>query len=355
MKVWIHVEDPGAANWMVMLVPELRQRGHAVALATDGVAGGYLADRGIAPVEDFGPQAADFVLTGTSENLQSRGLAELASARRRGTPCGAVIDQAVNAAHRFSGGSADALAFAPDLLFVPDAAAYEAFVALGLADNRIAQVGNPHHDRVRMRAAALQRQDRVGLRRRLFPHADPSATLVLFASEVGYVVNPEAAQWVAENRFRGRGGVTFRSAVMLEELLDACAALPSRPRVVLRLHPKNTRAEFAAYEHELAAISAGGDPLEAVLAADLVVGMSSALLEDAWLAGARVMAVLPRPEEKAWLQPVAQGHIPAAGNRAELRRLLSAVLQAPPVPVGGTQAGTASSLIADLIELSVRT
>jgi hypothetical protein len=354
VKVWIHVEDPGAANWMVMLVPELQQRGHAVAIAADGVAGSYMAERGIALAEDFGPQGADFVLTGTSENLRSRGLSELAAACRRGTPCGAVIDQAVNAAHRFSGGSADALAFAPDMLFVPDAAARDAFAALGLADSRIAQVGNPHHDRVRQRAAALRLQDRAALRRQLFPDADPAATLVLFASEVGYVVNPEAAQWVAENRFRGRGGVTFRSAVVLEELLDACAALPSRPRVVLRLHPKNTRAEFAAYGPELAAVSAGGDPLEAVLAADLVVGMSSALLEDAWLAGARVMAVLPRPEEKAWLLPVAQGHIPAAGNREELRRLLPAVLAAPPPSVDVALEGTASSRIADLIERSVR-
>jgi hypothetical protein len=354
VKVWIHVEDPGAANWMVMLVPELQKRGHAVALASDGVAGGYLAERGIACMEPFGPLAADFVLTGTSENLQSRGLAELAAARRRGTPSGAVIDQAVNAAHRFSGGDDDALAFAPDMLFVPDAAARATFAALGLADSRIALVGNPHHDRVRQRAAALRQQDRKALRWRLFPGADPAATLVLFASEVGYVVNPEAAQWVAENRFRGRGSVTFRSAVVLEELLDACATLPSRPGVVLRLHPKNTRAEFAAYERELAAVSAGGDPLEAVLAADLVVGMSSALLEDAWLAGARVMAVLPRPEEKAWLQPVAQGHIPAAGNREDLRRLLPAVLAVPAAPVPDALAGTASSRIAELIERSVR-
>lgn len=315
----------------------------------DGIAAAYLADRGIPPSAPFAPEEANFVLTGTSENLQSRGLDEIGNARQRGIPSGAVVDQAVNAAHRFSGGGPDALAFAPDMVFVPDDAARDAFTTLGLPPTRIANVGNPHHDWLRRRRSELQGLDRNALRQRLLPQADPARAIVLFVSEVGYVVNPEAARWTTENRFHGRGGNTFRSAVVLEELLDACADLPDQPQVVLRLHPKNTEAEFATYRGELAAVSAGGDPLEAVLAADLVIGMTSALLEDAWVIGARVMAVLPRPEEKSWLQPVAKGFIPAVGNRAELRRLLPDVLTAQPEPPVA-QPGTAASRIVDCIE-----
>ena len=349
MNVWIHVEDPGAANWMVSLVPELDRRGHRTALVADGIAVTYLADRGITPSAAFAPEEANFVLTGTSENLRSRGLDEIGNARRRDIPSGAVVDQAVNAAHRFSGGGPDALAFAPDMIFVPDDAARDAFTALGLSPSRIAQVGNPHHDWLRRRRSELQGLDRTALRQRLFPKADPARAIVLFVSEIGYVVNPEAAQWTAENRFHGRGGDTFRSAVVLEELLDACAILPDQPQVVLRLHPKNTEAEFAAYRGELAAMSASGDPLEAALAADLVIGMTSALLEDAWVIGARVMAVLPRPEEKFWLQPVGKDLIPAAGDRSELRRVLPEALTAQPAPPTA-QPGTAAARIADYIE-----
>jgi hypothetical protein len=350
----VHVEDPGAANWMVPLLPELWRRGHGLRLVVDGAARDYLAARDIHGTADMSLDGIDFLLTGTSENLESRGLAAIAEARGLGIPSAAIVDQAVNAHHRFRGTANDPLGFAPDHVFVPDDAARDAFVALGLAAGRITVCGNPHHDRVVDVARRLRAEGRDAVRCRLFPGIPPGRPLVLFASEVGYVVNPESSAWIAANRFAGRGGTRYRSAVVLEEVLDACGAMQEAPAVVLRLHPKNDAAEFAAYEGELAAISAGGDPLEAVFAADLVIGMTSALLEDAALVGCAVLSVLPRPEEREWLQMLADGRIPAAGSRAELRRLLPQVMGransvAVPVPVRA-----AVAVIADAIEAEVR-
>jgi hypothetical protein len=330
-KVLIHVEDPGAANWILPVLPALKQRGVAVALLAEGAAVDYLKARGVrdfASEADVAVEAADFVLVGTSENLASRGLALIDRARASGVPCAAVVDQAVNAEHRFRGLGRDPLRHLPDWVFLPHAQSAERFMALGAQSERCIVVGNPHHDRVLAAGRDLAREGRAAVRSRVLPQAPGGRPVVVFVSEVGYVVNPEAERWQAANGFAGRGATRARSAVVLEEVLDACAAMTPRPFLVLRLHPKNRPEEFAPYSGELDAISQGDDPLALVYAADLVIGMTSALLEEAAMLGRRALAALPRPEEREWLTMVADGRIPHVLSRQQLRAALPALLLA---------------------------
>ncbi len=329
----IHVEDPGAANWIAALVPALATRGIAATLVADGHARAYLAERGIACPEDGAPawsllerHRPRAVLVGTSENADSRGLALIDAGRAAGIPTVAIVDQPANAEHRFRGRDRDPLRHAPDRIVVADRRTADAFAALGVAPSRIAVTGNPHHDRVLARAKSLAREGRADLRARLYPDVAPSRPLVIFIAEVGYVVNPEAKRWEQENRFRGRGSTRYRTAVILEEVLDALALRAPRAALVLRLHPKNVADEFAAYHDEIAAMSQGGDPLAAIFAADLVVGMTSALLEEAQLMGCRSLAVLPRAAERDWLAGLADGRIPVVESRAALHETMPALL-----------------------------
>jgi len=350
MRVLAFVEDPGAANWMAPLVGALAD--DMVVLTAAGSALSYLADRGLTaiPLESdvdaetlLARHRPDLLVTGTSENLESPGLALVDAARRAGVPSAALVDQAANAEHRFRGTGNDPLGHAPDLVLVPDDRAAQAFVGLGLARDAIAVTGNPHHDRVLARAAELEAEGRAAVRARVAPDA-AGLPLVVFLAEVGYVVNPEAERWSSEFNFEGRDGQSPRCARMLEELLDALAGLPQRSYVVLRLHPKNTRDEFETYGDAIDLVSQGGDPLSLVWAADLVVGLSGSLLEEAYLMGRPCLSILPHRAERAWLPGLQSGAIPMVEDRVALRRHLAQPWLAE--PARRRSAGTAAAAMA---------
>jgi hypothetical protein len=267
-------------------------------------------------------------IVGTSENLDTLGLTLIAEARERGVPSLSFVDQAANAEHRFRGRSADPLAYAPDILLLPNETARQAFAGLGFAAQRLIVTGDPHHDRVLEAARRLAREGRAAVRARVCPELPADRPLVVFLSEIGYVVNPEGSDWERQFGLKGRGAAfprgkaTYRTAIVLEELLDALSGLAPRPLLVVRLHPKNARDEFAAYEGEVDAFSAGGDPLPLVFAADLVVGIATALLEEAHIMGRPTLSILPRAEERDWLEGLRDGRITSVSARSELRPAL---------------------------------
>ncbi len=347
MRMLAYVEDPGAANWFVPMVRAMPDED--ITLLAAGAALRYLRDRGLeaanvgedARADDLLVQyAPDLVVTGTSENLESLGLALIDAARNAGIPSAAPVDQTANAQHRFRGTSDDPLRHVPDLVMVADDIAFRAFAGLGVSEAAIAVTGNPHHDRVLSAAAGFSEQGREPLRRETVPGA-ATRPVIVFLAEVGYAVNPEADHWNATLNFEGRDGTAPRCARMLEEVLDAVEQLSSRPWFVLRLHPKNAQEEFAAYRQEIDQVSTGGDPLALVWAADMVVGMSGSLLEEAHLMGRPCLSILPHAAERDWLPGIASGAIPAVEDRAALHTHLSGPWQAAEVTYRAGGAGVA--------------
>lgn len=333
--ILIYVEDPGAANWIVPLIPALETRGIAFVLVCEPDLTAYFKARNIsaAPLEVDQTATAlisahrpRLVLVGTSENLDSRGLDLIDAAAATGVPSVSFVDQGANAEHRFRGRTSDPLAHAPDWLFVPDTAARQAFMALGLAEQQIIVTGNPHLDRVRYMAGVFEQQGRDALRRQMAPDAPQDAPLVVFIAEIGYVVNPEGENWEKNLNFAGRDGTAPRCARILEEVLDALPVTDPAPWFILRLHPKNQATEFEAYSNEIDQFSAGGDPLGLLWAADLVIGMSSAPLEEAHAMGRPVLSVLPHAVERNWLPSLSSGGVTIAEAREDLRAALPAML-----------------------------
>jgi hypothetical protein len=173
------------------------------------------------------------------------------------------------------------------------------------------------------------------------PRGHTGPLRVVFVAELSDGLDPGQYRRSDAYTLKGRGLSHSRTAVVAEELLDACAGLRDHGRLemtlVLRLHPKQGRDDLGPLCDEFDEVSAGGDPLEVVATADLVVGMSSMLLIQADDIGVPCLSVLPREAERAWLPEVASGSIPSVTTRAslsaEIRRLLAAS------QVGRAQAG----------------
>jgi hypothetical protein len=202
----------------------------------------------------------------------------IAAARRNGVPSLAVVDFWSNYRARFE---RDGGAAWPDRIALPDEQARAEAIRDGLPPAALVATGNPHHEALLARAT---RSDPTPEAFRAGAGVQPGAALVLFASQ------PIAAL------YDDRLGYTERSVLAaVVAALDDVAEWLGRPIVLgVRPHPRETAAPLVGGTSRVAVIDASlDDPLDWCLAADLVVGMTSALLFDAALLGRPVVSAQP--------------------------------------------------------------
>ncbi len=332
------VEDPGAANWFVPLAPALRARGYDLDLCGAGTALAYLAERetpvrdadGASIMQSISEGSYAALLVGTAENPDTLGHRLVDTARACTLPSIGIIDLAVNAAHRFRGNGGRPLEHAPDFLVVPDREAASAFSALGFAVNRIATVGQVHLESILRSAKSISPMRRAKARQFAAPGIPADRPLWVFVSEVGYAFDDPHDASGADFSLRGRGNTHYRTAVVLEELIEVMKELDPAPWLVVRLHPKNKRVEFDLYRSEIQGLSQFGDPVPLIMAADAVVGMTSMLMEEAAALGRPTLSILPRPAERDWLPGLADGKIPVATTREEVRMAVAELARRTP-------------------------
>ncbi len=336
--ILFYVEDPGAANYLADIPAALAARGVESCMAALGFARSFLAERGVKsdagagsaqPGELLDSVSPAVVVVGTTENLETRSFDLVAAARARGIPTVGAVDAYANASYRFRGKSADPLAHAPEWLLVPDAETKRAFQDLGHGGGKIRVCGHPQYDRVREAAARFAERGRASLRKSLMPGCGAGQRAVVFLSELSTGLCPEQFRRSPAYTLKGRGERDGRTEIVLEEFLDALAESSKPVYRVLRLHPKNTRAELVPYLKEFDLVSDSGSPLELVYAADLVVGMTTNLMLEAALLGRPTLSIVPREEERAWLPTIAAGVTPCAVTRVEIRAALARALERP--------------------------
>jgi hypothetical protein len=356
-KILVFVEDPGAANFVAPLLPRLREAGLALEVYAVTKGAEHLAQMGepfdvprteVTASELVMHSEASALLVGTSENPDSLGLALVDAARAAGITSIGMVDGPANAAWRFRGRSDQPLAHAPEWIFVADEPTRDAFVGLGHSVDKVLAVGHPDLDRIVAMRRELEAAGRDRLREALFPGA-ANRTVIVFVAEVSDGLNPSQFLRSCDYTLCGRGGSDRRTDIVLEEVLDAIRRLSPRPYLVLRLHPKNRREEFRAYEAEIDQVSDQGSPHALVFSADAVVGMSSWLLTEARVLGSPVLSVLPREEERAWLQSACTQPISCVTSRSELDGALRRLLIRATAGSETEETGSAVSRVVDAV------
>ncbi len=336
------MEDPGGANYLAPLPEALERLGiQCMSLAHPRLADTLTARRVPHTVVGDNPDPSDILrrsepallIVGTAEDPNALGLALIDAARHSDIPSIAVIDMIANAPGRFRGRSSNPLTHHPDWLIVCDAATRDAFADLGSAEQRIEVSGHPHFDWVRSRRQELIATDRPTARRRVFPNAPAGSPVIVFAAEGVDQVDPTFSRRSVDYTLHGRGSTNFRTAIVLEELLDAATAMTPRPHIVVRMHPKSPPDELAAYDDEVDFFSSSGEALPLLWAADAVVGMTSMVLIEAFLVGQRALSIVPRRAEADLLVTTANTLIPVAASRDEVQQSLARLLTEPaPAP-----------------------
>jgi hypothetical protein len=225
------------------------------------------------------------VLTATSDVDDDTDQALWQAARRAGIPSHGFVDGAFNVAPRFTSPEGDMVV--PDFVHVPNRAVFDEVAPycptgrITLIPDLIIGVHRQEMEQARTNAAGLRRQWGLGEGERA----------ALFASE-----NVEELVALGKPKhYDEYDCLALLLAALAGERAVPGIAAGAAQLVVIRPHPKERPDKFAAHcgrAGPRVIISTDGTASEAILAADLVVGMRSTLLREALDAGKAVVSLV---------------------------------------------------------------
>ena len=350
MIVLAAAQEVGAANALVPVIGELGRRGgtRVVTLAC-GRASKVFAAAGIEPRELETPaelscqsyETVTPILEATEPDVLLLGSGRgptidkvmLRATRGTGIPSLTVLDMWSNYRARFSHPVPDDMCL-PTKVAVMDRLAFDEAVEVGLPESALAITGQPHLEALAktyrspaaiVRAAALRS-------RWLGAEAARGRTrLVLFMSEaVARDFGPDSPYYP---------GYTEIDA--LEGVIEAVASIEEHTGlnvvVVAKLHPEESPETFhmgpIATKRGVNVVTDEAAPV-CVLAADLVVGMTSMVLLEALIAGKPTISFQPGAGAEDAFVGTRMGVVPTASSSGELASVLQSSLQGADVSGG---------------------
>ncbi len=352
-KVLAAAQDVGGANALVPVIRELQGWRHArVRVIASGKAARVFSDADIEHetfevarmpsvecyerfIEVLGEIAPEVLVVGTAWG-PSVAKYLLRAAQSLDTPSIAVVDMWSHYKERFIDPVTGELCL-PTLVGVMDRLAFEQAVEAGLPESSLVVVGQPHLEEL---ASVLHGDDllseaRVLRRSWLGEFAQAEAIrLVLFASE-------------AFSRDFGSVGPYYRGYTevdALEGLVRATRILERRSqfrtKIIVKLHPEESadklRIGQTALESDLLLV-ADQPAWPCMLAADVVVGMTSMFLLEAAVAGKPTVSFQPGCLDKDSFVGTRSGMIPAVSSENELASILAGFMSLKGRSAGGSR------------------
>lgn len=292
-RVFFFSCEPGGAEVLIPVIELLAGRPEwETVVCSYGLGARRFADRAVAhtliqPVGSgdsslLGAFRPDLVIT-SAASLPERDMSEKhlwRHARRAGVPSIALLDQWQNYAMRFSGAGDDQhLAFQPDYINCINAIGREEMLRAGFEEARLLEFGHPYLSSLRERAQKVERAQIAG---RL--SLDNGEQVALFVSEA-----------IREHYGNTRGYDQYDAIRLFLRILSQAAG---KFRPLIKLHPKDALAGYEAVLKDYAALAPivvqdEVSPVECVSIADIVFGMSSVMLIEAYVLGKNVVALQP--------------------------------------------------------------
>jgi hypothetical protein len=287
MKILVASQEPGASRGLVPVVKAARAMGHELLVSSRLWGAGVFQDAGeaVRVVSDdlteatqtlLGEFTPNVVLTGLAGELgNSLDLAVQDVARNRGVPRTALLDASMYYLDRVAGPKREPFYYLPDKIFVLNDFTRCEMLAEGFPPARIVATGQPVYDYL-----AAPRGANASV-------VDLQPRHVVFFSE----------GLAKETLRRPEHDVGYDEEVVVPLLIEILTAFASdRPiSLTIKRHPKEHVPDRTyAVSPGLSVTDIGNaDPAVLMLGADLICGMSSSLLLEAWIAGKPVVSLQP--------------------------------------------------------------
>jgi len=303
--------DPGGANALAPVIALLRKdTSRSVLACAYRQAFDLWRERGLDPQpQEVWQQrlpalvaGAALLLTATSVNGIDLERTAIALARHADVPSLTVLDYWSNYTQRFTDSDREGALVLPDRIAVMDELARQDMLAVGFPDATLVVTGQPAFDALPGARVAFTPQRRADLRRELGVGKDQLLAL--------YVSQPFAD--IHGSRDAAKAALGYTEDEVLALCRHALATLARKRNfdcvLAIRPHPREPDEKFSETQETglRTVIWRMADRLEAVLAADLVLGMNSVLLYEAACMGCAVVSV----------QPGLRGDDPLQSNRS---------------------------------------
>ncbi len=332
MEVLFFVEDPGAANFIEDIPPEIIRSGIETVFLATNFASKQLRTRNVDFEEiDSNSSAKNIIakykpkllVVGTSQNPKSLGLDLIDYGKYKKIPSISFVDSAADSELRFCGLSNSPLKHAPDWLLVSDNHTKELFINYGYPDGNIKVIGNPSYERI---PYIKKKLDKIGIQKLREQHCKNAGDnpIVIFIDEHSNIGDPRLFK-SSDYTFRGRGGAKNRNEIIAGQVIDTLIDLKIKPFFVVRLHPKSNGDDYENIKGEVQKFSHDCDPYELIFCGDLIIGMTSILLMESLLLGKEVISIIPREIEKEWAPPGLLDNIDCITTSDNLRKKLNSI------------------------------
>jgi hypothetical protein len=317
LNIHIASQEPGASRGLLPVIRKATELGHAVHLLSrlwattvfrdvDRLVSGHdeIADPNRDVRSILSSVRPDVVLTGLAgAPRDSLDLATLAAAKVLALPRAGLLDASMYYSDRVAGPNGEPFHFLPDRIFVLNEFTRAEMIAEGFPPGAIRATGQPVYDY---------------LADPMPPRSASAMARVAFFSE----------DLAAAARRRPEHGVGYTEDAAIAMLIDVLAEISrSTPlRLTIKRHPKEAVAEraFDAAPNFSVVDVSGGDPVSIMFDSDLVCGMSSSILLEAWLAGKPVVSIQPGLASWNRLVLCRAGILPAATDRHKAVELVGA-------------------------------
>ena len=325
MSILLFADDPGSVNYLGQIAKHLHsiQLQYLFLTSRIDVLEEYSTLR-LALVDkqnlDRYLNGITIAIIGSSENRECLGLGIIKKCRAGHIPVVSVVDSHVNAKYRFKGLSDNPLTYKPDLLFVPDELSRVIFTKIGFEPEKIFTVGYCPL------SMGMNLFTSIGH----LTHDQFIMPKIVFLSEPSDGFNSNDYRRSDDYLLHGTTGSLLRTNIVLEELIYALIKSNYYENkelgLHLRLHPKDCVDNYRYLREFFSEITQGGSPTEVICSSNLVVGLTTHLLNQACWSGKCCLSIVPRREEKEWLVTTQTNQTPCLSRREDICLFIQAFL-----------------------------
>lgn len=335
LNVIIVAGEPGNVSFVIHLIPIIEHEGYDCIVVADGASKRILEQQKINIYADTLTEtevlslSPHFVIVGTSADKTYFGLHLIEFCKTHDIITVGIVIASMSVSFRFSGNSGKPLRYSPDWILVTSEETSYNFQRIGFPKEKIVHVENPHLEYL----AKLGRIKGRGRTKHLGINSK-GKRVILFAAEPlipDENISESYGQWPQSYRDFERCKLALHAFCESMKSQDT-----SKNINILRLHPLNDELEFLEFESNFDLVSLKQNNTDLLLCCDLVVGLTSSLLQEAAVLGIPCISIISCKADDRDIPYFIKKNIISAYTPKDLEIALSANLSSPIIQLSGS-------------------